>query len=566
VNRPARYSGPPLTVEQHYVGHKALEPTVALDKAGNAFYVAAYWSPTLANQLAAPTLMRSSDAGRTWEAIPGNATGSESQLTVDPFVYGDADFGRVFNVDLLLAGSQVSYTDDGGATWASTVATDAGANDHQSLVSGLAPDANTLLTPLDPSFPKLVYYCVNEVSRSGCSLSRDGGRSWAPTGGSPYLGAGTNPGDGGNAGPVCSALAGHLQTDLNGRLMQPSGHCGQPYLSISEDGGTTWQQILVDAEIRAAEPHTEVATDRANNLHYLWHDPVHFLLWMASSRDHGKTWTDPVNVVPPGVHSVNHGTIVAGESGRVAVSFVGSTTADEESPNRPWNQYVVVTPDAFAPEPLMLSAIGHRAGDPVLRGSCRGRCGGLFDFGDIQISPVDGAIWATGSDSCTAERDCNTAYDAEDLSATATPGDADGFVIRQTGGPLLTGPLEPFSAEPATPAPAGPAAQRDRLRPTVRLTLSRRSFRIRPPRTATVFRLRLSESATVSVRIQQRRRGRWRKVGALDTSAASGVTGLRFKGLVNGRRLRRGRYRATAYARDSAGNTGHSRTVAFRIR
>ena len=560
VNRPARYAGPPLEVEQHYTGHKALEPTVALDKAGNAFVTAAYWSAATAEKLAEPALLRSSDQGRTWrEIVAPSSIGSKSPLTVDPYVHADPDFDRVFDVNLLLGGSQVSYSDDGGETWSTTAATEAGANDHQSLVAGVAPDANSLLAPLDPSFPKLVYYCVNEVARSGCSLSRDGGRTFAPTPGTPFVGGGTDPADdeGIAGGPVCGSVTGHVQTDLEGRVMLPSGRCLQPYLAISEDGGTTWRQSLVSEHIRSAVFHTEVAPDQGRNLHYVWIDRLHFLPWMASSRDHGETWTDPVSLAPPGVHSVNHLTVVAGEPGRVAVTFMGSTTPDENASNRPWNQYVVLTSDAFAREPLFLSAIGHRAGDPIFRGPCRGRCGGLFDFGDIQVSPVDGAIWATGSDSCTAATRCNSAYESEDLPAEPTPGTADGFVIRQTGGPRLTGPLPPLKAEPADALAPGPAAQRDRTRPVVRLSV---------PRGRLEFRLRLSESATVTVRIQQRRRARWRTVGRLDTSAARGATRLRFDGVVDRRRLRRGHYRAIAFARDSAGNSARSRAVAFRIR
>ena len=556
VNRPARYDGPPLTVESNPTGHKALEPTVALDKAGNAFFTAAYWSPATAENLAEPALLRSSDQGRTWQEIEApTSNGAKSPLTVDPFVHADPDFGRVFDTNLLLAGTQVSFTDDGGASWSSTLATDIGVNDHQSLVAGVAPDGDPLLAPIDPAFPKLVYYCSNGFARIGCAVSRDGGRTFAAAGGAAYAGGGSDPEDDvGLYGPVCGGVFGHVQTDPAGRLLLPSGRCMQPYLAISEDAGRTWRQVIVDEDIRTGDGHTEIAVDRAGHLHYVWIDPVHYLPWMASSRDHGETWTDPVSLAPPGVHSANHPTVVAGESGRVAVTFMGSTTADEEDPGRPWNQYVAVTLDALAPEPLFLSAIGHRAGDPVFRGPCRKRCGGLYDFGDIQISPVDGAIWATGSDSCTAATGCSAAYEGA-VPAEPTPGTADGFVIRQTGGPRLTGPPARVSAQPAEPLPPGPAAQPDRRRPAVRLSYARRTFR-----------LRLSEAATVTLRFERRRRGGWRRAGEITSSAARGVTRLPFTGRVKGRRLRRGRYRVRAFALDAAGNRGRSRAVAFQVR
>ena len=168
------------------VGRQALEPTIALDKAGNAFFPAGYFGPP-DNSVGSHRSSRSRDGNKSWEDIePATATGEDPPKDLDPWVYADADFGRIFDIGLIGAGSYLSYSDDGGETWQSSAVTDPGVNDHQSIVTAVAPDANTLLAPLDPAFPKLVYYCVNEVSRTGCVLSRDGGRSWIPTGGSAY--------------------------------------------------------------------------------------------------------------------------------------------------------------------------------------------------------------------------------------------------------------------------------------------------------------------------------------------------------------------------------------------
>ena len=575
VNRPAEYSGEPLQVQSTFIGRQALEPTIALDKAGNAFYVAGYFDDPGYGAGSHTYVMRSTDGNKSWHdkepTLPGGSEDPPRDL--DPWIYADPDFGRVFNIGLVGAGSYLSYTDDGGETWSHSAVTDPGFNDHQSIVTALAPDANTLLTPLDPAFPKLVYYCVNEVSRTGCVLSRDGGRSWTSTGGSAYLGAGTDPNDQGVGGsPVCSALTGHLQADLQGRVLQPAGHCGQPYLSITEDGGSTWTQVLVNENIRAADTHTEMYADQEGNYYYVWIDPVHFLPWMATSTDQGKTWSDPVNLAPPGVHAVNFPTIVAGERGRVAVTFSGTTDPDEESSARPWNQYVLMSTNALDREPLFLSTIANQKGDPIFRGQCRGRCGGIFDFDDIQMSPVDGLVWATSSDSCTSDTGCNDTYEG-DLPASQTPGEANAMAIRQTGGPKLVGPLPPATATPGAPLAAGPAAQPDRKKPKVRLAVSKRTFKVTRPkkgkraRTAARFTLRLNESATVIIRVERLAgKKKAKRVGALNTSAAKGRTRLAFTGKVGRRYLRRGHYRVVAVARDAAGNVGRSKAVKFRVR
>ena len=573
VNRPAEYSGPPLEVMWTEVGRQALEPTIALDKSGNAFYVAGYFDEPDNGVGSHTYVMRSQDGNKTWQDKEPTIAGAteDPPRDLDPWIYADPDFGRVFNIGLIGAGSYLSYTDDAGETWNHSAVTDPGVNDHQSIVTALAPDANTLLTPLDPAFPKLVYYCVNEVSRTGCVLSRDGGQSWISTGGSAYYGAPTNPAELEAGGPVCSALTGHLQSDLQGRVLQPAGHCGLPMVSVTEDGGTTWTQHLVDEDIRAADTHTEMFADNEGNYYYVWIDPVHFLPWMATSKDAGATWSDPVNIAPPGVHAVNFPTIVAGEKGRVAITFSGTTDPDEESKVRPWNMYVLMSTNALDREPLFISNIANQKGDPIHRGPCRGRCGGIFDFADIQMSPVDGAFWATSSDSCIAEDGCNDAYEG-DLPPSATPGVANGVAIKQTGGPKLTGPLPPSTATPGPLLPPGPAAQRDRRKPKVKLSISKRSFKIVKPKAGkrakvlSRFELKLSESATVTVRIDRLRGKKAKKAGVLSSSAAKGRTRLSFTGKVGRGYLKRGRYRAVAIARDAAGNIGRSKAVKFKVR
>ena len=573
VNRPANYDGPPLEVMTTKVGRQALEPTIALDKAGNAFYVAGYFDDPGYGAGSHTYVMRSQDGNKTWqdkEPIIAGVT-EDPPRDLDPWIYADPDFGRVFNIGLVVAGSYLSYTDDAGETWQHSAVTDPGVNDHQSVVTALAPDANTLLTPLDPAFPKLVYYCVNEVSRTGCVLSRDGGRSWISTGGSAYFGPPTSPEQVEAGGPFCSALTGHIQSDLNGRIMLPAGHCGQPYISVSEDGGTTWRQAVVSEDIRSASTHTETFADQEGNYYYVWVDPVHYLPWMSTSTDQGATWSTPVNVAPPGVHAANFPTIVAGENGRVAITFTGTTDADEESKTRPWNAYVVFSSNALEREPLFISNIANQKGDPIHRGPCRGRCGGVFDFADIQVSPADGAFWATSSDSCVAEDGCSDSYEG-DLPQSATPGQADGLAIRQIGGPRLTGPLPPSSASPAASLPPGPAAQPDRRKPSVRLALSRRSLTIAKPKpgkrakVAGRFTLRLSESATVTIRVDRLRGKKASRAGVLSSSAAKGRTRLAFTGKLGRGYLRRGSYRAVAIARDAAGNVGRSKAVKFRVR
>ncbi len=174
---------------------------------------------------------------------------------------------------------------------------------------------------------------------------------------------------------------------------------------------------------------------------------------LSRSFDGGDTWTEPILVAPPGVLEVNFPTIDVGKPGQIAISFPG-TTVDRDSADpkvdptsRPWNYYVMTSLNADAAEPLFVSTTGQPTSDPIHRGNCGpGRCAGMFDFIDVEISR-GGEIWAAATDTCTDEAKCNSPEGARAPSAL-------GIAIRQLSGPgLATAPI-------AAPAPAVPAAPR----------------------------------------------------------------------------------------------------------
>ncbi len=138
----------------------------------------------------------------------------------------------------------------------------------------------------------------------------------------------------------------------------------------------------------------------------------------------------------------------------------------------------------------------------------------------------------------------------------------------------------------------------DLLVPTLdRLALTNRRFRVGRGATATVagrrrtpvgtrFRWRLSEAATVSLRIERKLAGRrsgrrcvkptkrnrrarkctrWSRAGTLTRTAAVGNGGTAFSGRIGRRKLAAGSYRAVVSAKDAAGNSSRSRTIAFKI-
>ena len=454
---PAEYDGEPLRVQAVNVGRDAAEPTIGITKDGTAFYAAGAFdalpegSP---RQLARTELLRSRDGGLTWKSIqPPAGPTTDPPTTLDPFVWVDEETGRVFNPELLLACTSMHYSDDQGESYETNrLACGDYVNDHQTVFTGPPPPN---LKDQMGDYPNVLYYCFNRVIDSNCGRSLDGGESFDPAlgadGGIAY------PGYDLDAGGLCGGLHGHGDTDSAGRVFIPKGHCGYPWVAISEDGAETWTRVKVSDRIGAAATHLAVATDEADNVYLAWWDPQEHLPYLAISRDHGKTWGTPLMIAPPGVKEVNFPVIEAGDPGKIAINFPGTTVGDQDDETRPWNQYIVVSTNVLSDNPTFVSTTANPVDDPIHRGDCLQRCAGMFDFLDIQISPHDGDVWATATDTCTNDPDSGDEADDETVNCIDNPdnldgngpggagvaNDEEGLAIRQLSGPRLSTGLPP---------------------------------------------------------------------------------------------------------------------------
>jgi hypothetical protein len=164
-------------------GFEAAEPTIGIRRNGTAFYAAATFDGILGT--AHTTEIRSKDGGLTWRPVQPSIAGQldSHPETLDPYTYVEEDSGRVFDIDLigdnlavgLPLGAVLSFSDDEGQSWTTTALTIPGLNDHQTIYAGPTPVGNPALRPIDPRFPEVLYYCVNQVSDSWCARSLDGG-------------------------------------------------------------------------------------------------------------------------------------------------------------------------------------------------------------------------------------------------------------------------------------------------------------------------------------------------------------------------------------------------------
>lgn len=426
------YRGEWLAVEAHSVGRRSLEPTLGVDTKGTVYYAASWHDDSPAVVLPITEVRRSKDNGKTWTNISPQVNGTELPPTnADPYVFVDQDTDRIFNPEAAGACLYMNFSDNGGDTWLTNPLVCGGFNvDHQSFEAGPFPPA---LSGLRTVYPNVLWFCSNHVAQAQCSNSVDGGVVWKPAPSPAYLGYDTA------AGGLCGGLSGHVEIDSKGRAYLPKGHCGAPYVSWSDDLGATWTRKRVST-LGAASTHIAAAIDAKDNVYVVFWDNVQRLPWVVHSTDRGTTWSEPLMVAPPGVQETNFPEIVAGDAGKIAVVFPGTTSANRNDSKRPWNAYVVVTEDILAADPVFVSTTSNDpATNPVHRGNCGpGRCLPMWDFIDIVTSPVDGGVWASLSDSCEA------------VGCTKVNGTVDGvssgmgYALRQVSGPRIL-----------TPKPAG---------------------------------------------------------------------------------------------------------------
>ena len=405
----------------HYTDTLASEPTLGVNRKGHLFFVG------LDNASGVPQfpVLRSNDGGRSWENVSPRLGDSHRHPTSqDPMLYVDKDTGRVFTADFAGPCTPVSFTDDEGASWTTGAA--CGLADHQNLFTG--PPA--LSAPV--AYPNVVYYCAIDAGAfqetsgaTGCLKSLDGGVTFVRTGSPPFMnGVNMDPGNYGIPGH-CSGVTGHGFVDEEGTVYLPRGWCGQPWLAISHDEGATWTRVQVanngmpsqagtvqDYDPASAAGYQEheagVVVDRSGNIYYVW-TGQNRLPYLAISRDGGESWSKPMMIGPPGLTEASLPAIDIGPTGRIAISYIGSTNApggeapDGEGPEYTlarWNGYVTVTDTALARDPLFFTATVNTPKDPLVIGNCGIlRCQQMYDFIDVVVDRR-GEVWTSMVDGC----------------------------------------------------------------------------------------------------------------------------------------------------------------------
>ena len=419
ANVKAAYAGAPLRLKARPIGHGSGEPTLGYDQDGRTYWASMNRERTTTININSYVMV--SEPGGGFADISAGARDVQ-QSTNDPFVWVDPDHGRAFWMNMIqVNGQAISFTDDRGKTWTSTLTSaGGGVDDHASLVTAVVPEGVDLPL-LDPDFPKLVHYCSNAITHVGCARSVDGGKTFTAAG-SPLTE---------NIAGCASVTTDHLAADREGRLFLGSGACGPALVAVSEDAGTTWTTHTVSDRIGVGGHDVATAVDSAGNVYAGWVDDQNSLPYVATSRDHGRTWSDPLMVAAPGDHEIGMLTLAAGDAGRLSVGYMATTTNNPGDQTRPFTYRMAVSTEMLRPNPLFVSdVVTLPTGTKVLN---RAGQSGLRDFLDQQLNPRTGRAGGTTGTSCLGK--C-----LQDPKTPSDVADPLGYVVEQVSGPLLAAP------------------------------------------------------------------------------------------------------------------------------
>jgi hypothetical protein len=386
--------------------------------------------------------------GATGTPTWSNVTPGTSAYNIDPILATDRTTGRTFAGGLAGECSVLSSSDNDGGSWTQMGNACTGVVDHESIGSGPWHGA----APLGSTYSHAVYYCA-QTSYDACATSSNGGLTF----GAPTV-----------VGGACGSLHGHVKVSADGTAYLPNAHCGGVAGGgITTSNGSSWGSYTIPGSSEPTDGFDpSAATTPDNTLYESW-SGANFHPFVALSKTHGSSWSTPVDLsgtMNPPIVSSTFQAMTAGDNGRAAVAYLGSTTGGNPfttSWHGVWDLYVSYTYDGGTTWSTVKATT-----DPVQRGYlCAGgtSCSAgrnLLDFMDANLTK-DGRVVVGYADGCINACAAAGGTEAQSTDAYAT-------IAYQSSGQGL---LAAYDTTPSpTPTPTATATATPTPTPTATAT------------------------------------------------------------------------------------------------
>ena len=356
------------------------------------------------------------DDGAHWSFVrPSGVTWNPT----DHSVYVDHSTGRLFFEDFGTippvatfgtapeGPANINWSADSGRTWHHVAITTVFLPENPRFAVGVAPAGQGR----PHGYPHVVYFCADTnvgftspaIAGRLCFRSLDGGSTWRQRS-VLFSDAGSYPECGNDAEEFSANDGKYPQAAPDGSLYVMVSCGGRAYLARSTDEAKTFRILHADGKAVTVPVNTPAAELRiaSDGTMFIVSGPVNGATTprtvdLYASADHGRTWTRGIDLVPPGVTTVQQWSMEIASPTELAVSFLAHRRGQKT-----WDGYVTGTRDLQSalspgPGPLLWGARVNPANRPLLygddlegAGQVRTPGGGYQPFGSALLHTSQG--------------------------------------------------------------------------------------------------------------------------------------------------------------------------------